>query len=96
MSSNPLTDTERHFTGLAASPGVGFGQVARLVPQTRPPLFIHVLPHRVTLEIERVKRAMQRARRHLEGMSSTIFGSRSDMARPICWIRTFSCLMTRF
>ena len=68
MSSNPLTNTEQHFTGLAASPGVGFGQVVRLVPQSRPPLFIHVLPHRVTLEIERVKRAMQRARRHLESI----------------------------
>lgn len=70
MSSNPLTETELHFTGLAASPGVGFGRVVRLVPQSRPPLFIHVLPHRVTLEIERVKRAMQRARRHLESVKN--------------------------
>jgi phosphoenolpyruvate-protein phosphotransferase len=68
MSSSPLTDSELHFTGLAASPGIGFGHVVRLVPQSRPPLFIHVLPHRVTLEIERVRRAMQRARKHLENV----------------------------
>ncbi|MGQ9896915.1 MAG: phosphoenolpyruvate--protein phosphotransferase [Acidobacteriota bacterium] len=66
MSFSPLTDTELHFTGLSAAPGIGFGQVVRLVPQVRLPLFIHVLPHRVTMEIERVKRAMKHARRHLE------------------------------
>ncbi|MFQ3581106.1 MAG: phosphoenolpyruvate--protein phosphotransferase [Chloracidobacterium sp.] len=68
MSSSPLTDAELQFTGSPAAPGVGFGQVTRLVPQHRPPLFINVLPHRVALEIERVKRAMQRARRHLESV----------------------------
>ncbi len=68
MSSSPLTETEVRFAGLPASPGVGFGRVVRLVPQSRPPLFINVLPHRVTLEIERVKRAMQKARRHLESV----------------------------
>lgn len=66
MSSSPLIDTELFFKGSPASPGVGFGQVVRLVPQSRPPLFINVLPHRVALEVARVKQAMQRARRHLE------------------------------
>ncbi len=66
MSSSPLTDKELLFKGAPASPGVGFGQVVRLVPQSRPPLFINVLPHRVPIEIARVKKAMQRARRHLE------------------------------
>ncbi|OYT72874.1 MAG: phosphoenolpyruvate--protein phosphotransferase [Chloracidobacterium sp. CP2_5A] len=68
MSSSPLTETEVHFAGSPASPGIGFGQVVRLVPQSRPPLFINVLPHRVALEVERVKRAMRRARRHLESV----------------------------
>ncbi|MCS7078616.1 MAG: phosphoenolpyruvate--protein phosphotransferase [Chloracidobacterium sp.] len=68
MSSSPLTDAELCFKASPASPGVGFGQVVRLAPQSRPPLFINVLPHRVTLEITRVKQAMQRARCHLEAV----------------------------